>query len=74
MMDDLLKAGNALFEEVNHPCDTGDCMTCSYQIGVADMQHCKTGNDTKRACCCYHSKSKTTIMRAWKQARDRVEA
>lgn len=42
--------------------NTGDCMTCDNQIGTEDMQHCRLGNDTKRASCCYHSKSQMQLL------------
>ena len=47
---------------LRNPIDTGNSMTCAYQIGREDMQRCKLGNDTSRACCCYHSGSLTQII------------
>ena len=35
--------------------DTGDCITCNDYLGRAPDGYCRTGNDTKRACCCFHS-------------------
>jgi len=49
-------------EFIKNPPDTGNCMTCDYQIGTDDMQHCRLGNDTNRSSCCYHSKSRMRLL------------
>ncbi len=36
-------------------CNTGDCCTCNEYLGTHPNGYCRTGNDTKRGMCCFHS-------------------
>jgi hypothetical protein len=50
---DLAEANKKLVKMTERPVDTGDCTTCGMYTGYA----CRIGNDTKRACCCYHTRA-----------------
>lgn len=52
---------NKGYKELIHalrPVNTGDCTTCADYLPGSSGGSCRSGNDTRRASCCYHSRAR----------------